>query len=857
LNASGDGGAGDTTPPAITNATAIDRTDGDGVVTSGDLIEIRAFITDNGSGVFRVGAFPEVFGANEVVLTGADEDLYTGTFVVGSDFPVAEGGFPIRIVAEDNAENLADVPTNELQVNTSEEPGGLSGFINGTVTDATGASVPGLEIIAVDESTDRPQFATTDMDGTYSMAVPAGNYSVIVDSPAFEFERVRGVEVIANATRVVDFTLNETIAPGDGVAPTVSAEAIDRTDNDGAVSEGDLVEVRAIVTDPDGDLDGVVAFADPFGVEEITLTSAGGDLYNASFSVNGTAAVPRNGEYEIFVSAEDTAGNVNETLTNRLFLNVSGTGDTTLPRITDARAIDRTNTDRTVSDGDLIEVRATVTDTEGSIVRVSTFPEAFGIGELVLTRAGGPGDDVYNATFRVDGESAVPDGEYPIPLIAEDDAGNIGEGRTNQLELNVTGEEPIDDDTRPVVTDVRAIDRTNTDRTVSDGDLVEVRATVTDADSGVEDVVVFPDAFGVGELALTSASGDVYNATFQVDERFAAPSGSYSIGIIARDEAGNVGEAATDELRLAVSGRTTGVLEGTITNDTGAPVGGIELVVVNPSTGESTSVVPDSRGSYSVELPTGTYDVVVDQPGYQFDRLAGRTVSENETTEVDIVLNETSDTGDALGLASGVRLAPASQAVGASETTTFDLVVEDVTGGVGAYTATVSMDPSVAGVTDVQLLGNPGQQTVDIAADNGSVTIDTALMDTADTGPVTVARITVEGNASGATAVNLGVSALGNETGSDYQVTNVDGASLTVAAAPKIGGFDNAPTDPDGDGFHEDINGNGEVNVVDVQAMFANRDDSALAENPQLFDFSGNDEVDIVDVQALFAELTD
>jgi predicted nucleic acid-binding Zn-ribbon protein len=58
----------DTTPPTITDVRAIDRTDRDGVVTSGDLVELRAFVTDNGSGVRRVAAFPEVFVAVEVVL---------------------------------------------------------------------------------------------------------------------------------------------------------------------------------------------------------------------------------------------------------------------------------------------------------------------------------------------------------------------------------------------------------------------------------------------------------------------------------------------------------------------------------------------------------------------------------------------------------------------------------------------------------------------------------------------------------------------------------------------------------------------------------------------------------------------
>jgi hypothetical protein len=63
------------------------------------------------------------------------------------------------------------------------------------------------------------------------------------------------------------------------------------------------------------------------------------------------------------------------------------------------------------------------------------------------------------------------------------------------------------------------------------------------------------------------------------------------------------------------------------------------------------------------------------------------------------------------------------------------------------------------------------------------------------------------------------------------------------------------PQDPDGDGEYEDVNGDGSVDVVDVQALFANLDDPAVRNNPGAFDFNGDGQVDVVDVQRLFNEL--
>jgi hypothetical protein len=88
--------------------------------------------------------------------------------------------------------------------------------------------------------------------------------------------------------------------------------------------------------------------------------------------------------------------------------------------------------------------------------------------------------------------------------------------------------------------------------------------------------------------------------------------------------------------------------------------------------------------------------------------------------------------------------------------------------------------------------------------------------------------------------------------------TATESFQLTVEAADTgpapVGDFQNAPTDPDGDGKFEDVNGDGNVDVLDAQAIFANTGDSVVQNNPEAFDFNDDGSVNVLDAQALFAD---
>jgi hypothetical protein len=333
----------------ITNATAIDLEDDDGVVSKGDTVKLSATVTDANGDVFRVFTEPESFGVSEVELTSAGGDRYNGTFVVGEQFPADDGRHSIRFLAEDSAGNFVISPANVLGVSVS-----------------------------------------------------------------------------------------------DGTAPTITnATATDLEDGDGNVSDGDLIEVRATVTDADGDIVRVFTEPEPFNASEVELTSAGGDLYNGTFVVD--YQLPADEEnHSIGVVAEDSAGNSDNASTDALELNVD---DETPPAITNATASDLEDGDGVVSNGDLVEVRATVTDNESGVRRVDAFPESPGPveGPGPLTMTDDDGDGVYTTTVRVEVVRTTPDGGYAVEIGATDEAGNVNIGQvfTNELGLIVEAKRDI------------------------------------------------------------------------------------------------------------------------------------------------------------------------------------------------------------------------------------------------------------------------------------------------------------------------------------------------------------------------------------------------------------------------------
>lgn len=139
-----------------------------------------------------------------------------------------------------------------------------------------------------------------------------------------------------------------------------------------------------------------------------------------------------------------------------------------------------------------------------------------------------------------------------------------------------------------------------------------------------------------------------------------------------------------------------------------------------------------------------------------------------------------------------VRLVADTDEVPVDGTTTVAVVVMDAEGGVGAYNLTVSLEADHARITNASAAGGAGFQRNDIADDGSSVRMVAALLNTTDTGSVTIATVTIEGTAEGRSDLSLAVPELGDEEGRAYTVADTTGVSVDVTgpstAKPSGGG---------------------------------------------------------------------
>jgi PKD repeat protein len=81
------------------------------------------------------------------------------------------------------------------------------------------------------------------------------------------------------------------------------------------------------------------------------------------------------------------------------------------------------------------------------------------------------------------------------------------------------------------------------------------------------------------------------------------------------------------------------------------------------------------------------------------------------------------------------------------------------------------------------------------------------------------------------------------------------GPEIAVPQLLPLPGLSAVPTDPDGDGHYEDLNGNGAADFNDVVLFFTYLEWIGENEPISLFDFNGNGQVDFADITLLFEEL--
>ena len=109
----------------------------------------------------------------------------------------------------------------------------INGAILGTVTDATGATVPAATVSITEEATSVTRQFTTDDSGNYSAPqLPPGTYDVSVTKQGFSVAKKTGVTVLVDSTARVDLTLrpgsvNQTVTVSEASAPLIQTETAD------------------------------------------------------------------------------------------------------------------------------------------------------------------------------------------------------------------------------------------------------------------------------------------------------------------------------------------------------------------------------------------------------------------------------------------------------------------------------------------------------------------------------------------------------------------------------------------------------------------------------------------------------
>ncbi|RLM53930.1 PKD domain-containing protein [Halobellus sp. Atlit-31R] len=675
-----------------------------------------------------------------------------------------------------------------------------------------------------------------------------------------------------------------------GYAPvgTVAAQSVSVSNSPSATTAapGDTVTITTTFTSTDVNGPGVGAQLPAGWIGETTDADGGFDEAEAGGNVLQVVWL-ENGTYEVTYDVEVPSD--------------AAEGDYTVT--TEGSGINPANGDRLVESTTTTITVETTPDNQPPSASFDVSPTEPTVGESVTVNASGSADadgsvesyawdfgDGTTATGETATHTFTSPGEYEVELTVTDDG-----GANDTATQTVSVEEAA----APAAFQLSGLD---VQSPVTQGDTATVSAIVenTGDDAGTQTVSAAVDGSTVDSQEVSLAGGASQSVSFDLATADLSI-GDHGVEISTADDSATgqltvtepasepptdapetsvslspttsetfVGGTATYELVVDDASGGVGAYSATVSVDDPAvgAITGVELQG-NPA-GQTTDVdvaadgssvaidaaLMDTADAGSVAVATitvqgaaaGSTDLSASLSALGNEAGTSYTVTDTQGASLSVTEKSTS-----------VSLQPDSSEVAIDGTTTYELVVDNAAGGVGAYTATVSVDdPAIGSITDVELQGDPAEATAeaDIAGDGSSVAIDAALMNTDDAGSVVVATITVEGAAAGSTALSTDVAALADENANTYAVTDATGASLTVTEIT-VGDYASPVTDVDDDGAYEDINGDGEFDIVDVQGLFVNLDDDAVQETPAYFDFNDDGTVDVVDVQALFAELTD
>jgi len=197
-----------------------------------------------------------------------------------------------------------------------------------------------------------------------------------------------------------------------------------------------------------------------------------------------------------------------------------------------------------------------------------------------------------------------------------------------------------------------------------------------------------------------------------------------------------------------------------------------------------------------------------------------------------------------------------SMAVGNGATGTADLYAKSLPAGFSGAQVTITVsNPEVATITGVEFPDALGLTESSISNDGSSAMLrfaDTNRNVQAGGHNVPVASLTIRGDSTGTTDLDVSVNQMDDESGQAIDAEARSG--ILVTGSPTVTGG-NAPTDPDGDGLYEDVNGNGRLDYEDIEILFSNFDSDSVTMNKSAYDFNENGQLDFDDIVSLYEEV--
>jgi len=197
-----------------------------------------------------------------------------------------------------------------------------------------------------------------------------------------------------------------------------------------------------------------------------------------------------------------------------------------------------------------------------------------------------------------------------------------------------------------------------------------------------------------------------------------------------------------------------------------------------------------------------------------------------------------------------------SMVVGYGKTGGAALTASSLPTGFSGAEITVSVtNPEIATITGVEFADGLSLTEQSIGADGSSVTIRVADTDRnveAGGRQIPLATLSIRGDDTGTTDLQVEVGRMDDESGDPIGAEAREG--VLVTGPPTVTGG-NAPTDPDGDGRYEDLNGNERLDYEDIEILFSNFDADSVTMNASAYDFNENGQLDFDDIVELYGEV--